>query len=49
MVGEVGANLEAGAGVERGERFVEQQQLWVGRQCAGQRNALWRRVRILLG
>jgi hypothetical protein len=39
-VEQLGLHHLPGLGVERGERFVEQQQLRVGRQCAGQRPLL---------
>ena len=37
---QLGAQLAAGLGVERGERLVEQEQVRSGGQCARQRDAL---------
>ncbi len=38
--GDLGANVDAQAGVERGERFVEQEHRRVGGERSGERNAL---------
>ena len=40
MPAERGADRAAGARVERGERFVEQERAWLGRERAGERDAL---------